>query len=190
MLTMPASAPSRSTSACTPASSLPTAKLSPRGCTCTSSRALLTSIPTVISISSPPCLNGLALRPRRLFGIDGSMRGAPCSLPGFDAPGGAELPRITAAPSLPDVADFKLQGEGKSRLGRRRVTPLLQVQTSRLRLARTCFLPRKGGEGDRACAPAPVRSEALSICDCPELAGAAIDELTSSYIMTPLRRLG
>src|SRR5690606_1615114 len=53
-------------------------------------------------------------RPRRLFGIDGSMRGAPCSLPGFDAPGGPELPRITAAPSLPDVADFKLQGEGKA----------------------------------------------------------------------------
>ena len=34
-------------------------------------------------------------------------------------------------------------------------TPLLQVQTSRLRLARTCFLPRKGGEGDRARAPGP-----------------------------------
>src|SRR5690606_34626595 len=41
---------------------------------------------------------------------DGSMRGAPCSLPGSAAPGGLGLPRITAAPSLPDEANPNLQG--------------------------------------------------------------------------------
>src|SRR5690606_35221230 len=88
------------------------------------------------------------------------------------------------------VCQTALANPREGRQGRRAYTPLLQVQTSRLRLARPCLLPRKGGEGHRALTPAPVRSEALSICDCPELAGAAIDELTSSYIMTPLRRLG
>src|SRR5690606_4933848 len=171
MLTMPASAPSRSTSACTPASSLPTAKLSPRGCTCTSSRALLTSIPTVISISSPPCLNGLALRPRRLFGIDGSMRGAPCSLPGFDAPGGPELPRITAAPSLPDVADFKLQGVTLRRPSRALPSPLLDLQ-GRFGKRQTAQIlsPPQGGEKDRGTSwlgHAAPSDEPFFICDSP-----------------------
>ena len=50
----------------------------PSGRTCTSSRSLETSMPTillVISITTLPCLIGLRLRPRRLFGFDGTTVG-------------------------------------------------------------------------------------------------------------------
>ena len=64
----------------TPAASLLTKNASPDGTTCTSSRSFDTSIPTTIaSIFSHPCLIGLRLRPRRLFGFDGTADGDPSS---------------------------------------------------------------------------------------------------------------
>src|SRR5690606_20436928 len=87
-------------------------KLSPSGTTCTSSQSLETSMPTKrISILSHPCRNGLRLlRPRRLFGVDGTAGGDPCSPAGLVSQWGLGLPPATAPATIADVVEGKLQG--------------------------------------------------------------------------------
>ena len=64
---------SRFFSSASPVSVLATTNRSPDGRTATSSLSLAMSIPTITaSIRSHPCASGLALRPKRLFGFDGT----------------------------------------------------------------------------------------------------------------------
>src|SRR5262249_59632760 len=73
----------RATRSSSPAPVRATTKRSPLGRTATSRWSFDTSIPTVIfSMATRPCLSELALRPRRLFGFDGT------------AGGGASLPTV------------------------------------------------------------------------------------------------
>src|SRR5262249_9198499 len=71
----------RATRSSSPALVRATTKRSPLGRTATSRWSFDTSIPTVIfSMATRPCLSELAVRPRRLFGLDGTAGGVP-SLP-------------------------------------------------------------------------------------------------------------
>ena len=76
----------RSTRRSRPWSSRVTAKVSPLGRIQMSSRSFDTSIPANTS-TSRPCTCGLAMRPRRLFGMLGWTDGAPCSRTGSCTPG-------------------------------------------------------------------------------------------------------
>src|SRR5262245_49422897 len=70
----------RATRSSSPAPVRGTAKSSPLGRTATSRVSFETSIPTVIfSMATRPCLSELAVRPRRLFGFDGTAGGVPGS---------------------------------------------------------------------------------------------------------------
>src|SRR6516162_6994237 len=70
----------RATSPPSPALVRGTANCSPLGRTATSRVSFETSIPTVIfSMATRPCLSELAVRPRRLFGFDGTAGGVPGS---------------------------------------------------------------------------------------------------------------
>ena len=73
------SAPSRTANSSRPLPSRATAKASPDGRTCTSSRSFATSIPTKIRSMTRPCKCGLAGRTKRLFGFTGTADGEPCS---------------------------------------------------------------------------------------------------------------
>ena len=79
-----------------------TVNTSPSGRTATSKRSLATSMPTVmLSMATRPCLIELRdERPRRLFGFDGTMDGAPGSPTVFADQGLVELPPITATGKL------------------------------------------------------------------------------------------
>jgi hypothetical protein len=117
----------RSTSCARPSPSRATAKASPLGRRCTSSRSFATSIPTKCSMSRP-CACGLALRPRRLFGLREAADGAPCSGTGSCTRGSGGLPSATAAPSLPrrrderEIQGARAAGVSKSLPSRRRGT--------------------------------------------------------------------
>jgi hypothetical protein len=68
----------RATSSSSPAPVRATTKRSPLGRTATSRRSFETSIPhMVLSMATRPCLIELAVRPRRLFGFDGTAGGEP-----------------------------------------------------------------------------------------------------------------
>src|SRR5205807_9409279 len=99
-------------SASSPSALRDTTKRSPTGCKCTSNRSFETSIPTmVVSIFTPPCTIGLRfLRPKRLFGFDGTTSGEPSSVRAFNALGGVGLPPATAPHTLSEVAQIALQG--------------------------------------------------------------------------------
>lgn len=85
-----ASGCSRSSSASMPAAPRPTATAWPATSACTSSPVLATSVPTAsISIGNRPCRAGLASRPRRPFGFDGTAAGGQRS---HGAPGRARSP--------------------------------------------------------------------------------------------------
>jgi hypothetical protein len=90
---------------------LSTRKRSPHGNTCTSSQSFETSIPThVASILSHPCLIGLRLRPRRLFGFDGTADDGSGSPAGSHAQRSCDLSSATAKESKdPFPAERKLQ---------------------------------------------------------------------------------
>ena len=79
-----------------------TVNASPLGRTATSRRSFATSIPTVVmSMATRPCLIELRiLRPRRLFGFDGTTGGAPSSPTVFGDPGVIGRPPVTATPNL------------------------------------------------------------------------------------------
>lgn len=78
---------------------------------CTSNRSLATSIPTNIGSHSRPCACGLAVRPRRPFGLIDPAEGAPRSCTGFEAKGRAGLPSATAVNVLRLCrGDFLIQG--------------------------------------------------------------------------------
>src|SRR5690606_33373753 len=110
------SATSFSQRAARPAPLRATAKTSPLGRTATSRRSLATSIPTTtFSIPTRPCLIGLALRPRRLFGFDGRTGGAPGSPTVLLDPGDLGHPPAAATATLPPCADLKLQGDTRYR---------------------------------------------------------------------------
>src|SRR6185437_4150255 len=96
-----------------PSASRATTKLSPDGCTCTSSRSFDTSIPTTVaSIFTPPCAIGLRFeRPKRLFGFDGTTDGAPCFPRSLATKGDLGFPSATADRTIPDPPRFKLQGD-------------------------------------------------------------------------------
>jgi len=71
---------------------------------------LATSIPTTMfSIPTRPCLIGLALRPRRLFGFRWMTGGVPCSPTVFVDPGNIGRPPVAARGTLTPHAGFKLQ---------------------------------------------------------------------------------
>src|SRR5690606_35221419 len=75
-----------------------------------------------ISILSHPCRNGLRLlRPRRLFGVDGTAGGDPCSPAGLVSQWGLGLPPATAPATIADVVEGKLQGGPCEAWGRGRV---------------------------------------------------------------------
>src|ERR1700723_4799422 len=76
----------------------------------TSSRSFDTSIPMNTSISRP-CTCGLAMRPRRLFGMLGWADGAPGSGTGFETQGAEGLPSAAATSTLsPCRNDEEIQG--------------------------------------------------------------------------------
>src|SRR5262245_7569038 len=70
---------------------------------------------SLISILSHPCLSGLALRPRRLFGFDGTADGDPCPPTGLVSLRCCGLPSATAAVAIPQADKAKLQGGPKGR---------------------------------------------------------------------------
>ena len=108
-----ASPASLSFSAARPSPLRATAKASPDGATGTSSRSFDTSMPTnTASIPSRPCLSGLASRPRRLFGFDGTAGEAARSPTGSDTLRAFGLSPATAPEIIPDAGDPKLQGPG------------------------------------------------------------------------------
>lgn len=102
--------PSRAMRRSRPLALRSTVKCSPPGRTAMSSCFLETSTPTLLSMTTRPCLIGLASRPRRLFGLDGTTGGAPCSPTVFEDPGAIGHPPITARSSLPETRGPKLQG--------------------------------------------------------------------------------
>lgn len=110
------SGPSRSANAARPLPSRGTAKAVPAGKTCTSSRSFDTSIPTitVASILTHPCASGLATRPKRLFGFDGTAGEGSRSPTGLMSQGHVGLPSATAPIAHP--ATNELQGQGRNAL--------------------------------------------------------------------------
>jgi len=103
--------PSRSARAAKPSPSRGTAKASPDGRRCTSRRSFETSMPTkYFSISTRPCQCGLAARPKRLFGFDGTTDGAPGSVTASCGRGTIGLPSVTALPSLRRDGNRDIQG--------------------------------------------------------------------------------
>src|SRR3984957_6245264 len=93
-----------------PSPSRVTVKVSPLGRMQTSSRSFDTSIPMNTSISRP-CTCGLAMRPRRLFGMLGWADGAPGSGTGFETQGAEGLPSAAATSTLsPCRNDEEIQG--------------------------------------------------------------------------------
>src|SRR5579863_9875289 len=103
-------APRRSVSSAKPLPSRATAKASPFGRTWTSNRSFATSIPTKnSSILSRPCICGLALRPERLFGFDGTTDGAPCSVTASMDRDTIGLPSAPAEPMLARLRLFDIQ---------------------------------------------------------------------------------
>src|SRR5208337_2737077 len=98
-----------SRSSASPASSLDTMSRSPEGRTATSNLSLATSIPTMTaSIRSHPCASGLALRPKRLFGFDGTADEDPRFSTGLLSLRGLGPSSATAL--LSPAVLFKLQG--------------------------------------------------------------------------------
>ena len=89
---------------------------SPLGRTATSRRSFDTSIPTVMmSMATRPCLIGLrALRPRRLFGFDGTTGGAPSSPTVFKDPGVYRTPARHRDPQSMRVAVMRVTRESGS----------------------------------------------------------------------------
>src|SRR6516165_9550292 len=103
----------RATRSASPAPVRETAKRSPLGRTATSRRSFDTSIPTVIfSMATRPCLSELAVRPRRLFGFDGTAGGVPGSQTVLDDLGVDGHPPATAPRLLGESGKRKLQGVG------------------------------------------------------------------------------
>src|SRR6187431_2723991 len=69
---------------------------------------------TMASILSRPCLSGLRLRPRRLFGFDGTTDADPRSptgsiTPGPFGPASATAPARIADPAIRDLQGFRPQ---------------------------------------------------------------------------------
>ena len=83
---------------------------SPAGSTCTSRQALDTSTPTKLSIVSRPCKTGLAGRPKRLSGLNGTADGCPRSPTDCHVLGNTGIPTATAPATLADTAQKELQG--------------------------------------------------------------------------------
>ena len=83
----------------------------PKGATKTSSQSFETSMPTtgLASIARHPCLIGLRLRPRRLFGFDGTADEIPGSPTGSNAQMSCGLASATAPTIIADSANVELQ---------------------------------------------------------------------------------
>src|SRR5208337_1510918 len=114
-----------SRSSASPASSLDTMSRSPEGRTATSNLSLATSIPTMTaSIRSHPCASGLALRPKRLFGFDGTSDEDPGSPTGLASLRGLGPSSATATVLLSPTAGTKLQGVAQT-LPERAAPPLI-----------------------------------------------------------------
>src|SRR5689334_11517319 len=102
----------------------------------------------MLSMATRPCLIGLrALRPRRLFGLDGTTGGAPRSPTVFKDPGHIGLPPATAIRILCESRLVELQGHrlSSNKLGcvRGKGKPL--THSFLLKLLRSP-LPASGGE--------------------------------------------
>src|SRR5215211_7911195 len=69
---------------------------------------------TMASILSRPCLSGLRLRPRRLFGFDGTTDADPRSPTGSITPGAFGPAPATAPARIADPAIRDLQGAGRA----------------------------------------------------------------------------
>src|SRR5829696_4167416 len=91
---------------------------------------------TMASILSRPCLSGLRLRPRRLFGFDGTTDADPRSPTGSITPGAFGPAPATAPARIADPAIRDLQGAGGAH-SRLACNPPASPQPS----------PRKWGEG-------------------------------------------
>src|SRR6185312_10533264 len=72
-----------------------------------------------MDFGSLPCACGLAVRPRRPFGMTNSTAEAPGSGTGLKAPGAAGLSAVTAATTLRRCRCFLIQGAVRSTASRR-----------------------------------------------------------------------
>src|SRR5215211_8591976 len=97
---------------------------------------------TMASILSRPCLSGLRLRPRRLFGFDGTTDADPRSptgsiTPGAFGPAPATAPARIADPAIRDLQGPRPRDRRLSRLRRNRRALTRSRLPARLDLSRS-----------------------------------------------------
>src|SRR5215208_335375 len=122
---------------------------------------------TMGSILSRPCLSGLRMRPRRLFGFDGTTDADPRSPTGSITPGAFGPAPATAPARIADPAIRDLQGAGGVSLARVLAPP---PAPHPLGFAESAS-PRSRGEVKLIPHPPEIRAEAKRLGETITLSG-------------------